>query len=570
MINSGLIIAGSDSSAGAGIQADLKTFSSLKTYVATVITCITAQNTTGISYIEEVSPKLIFGQLKMVHSDLKIKFIKIGMMYTLKNCQEIYKFYKKSNKNQYKIILDPVLISKSNNKLLEKDAINVLSNTLGSICYLITPNIYEAEILSKLKIKTISDVKKAAKAIFNKIKTNVLIKGGHLTNNKGTDILYDGTKFYTFNGEVYNDRYTHGAGCTLSSAITAYLIQGNSLIKSIELAKIYVTKAIKTGVDIGSKNNPLNHLGLSANLNNNKKKVNNIIIESNNKIVNTNNKRPINNKELAKEFISNFAELRKKKFLILNLTNIVTINLIADSQISIGCSPVMSCELNDALWFSNESHAILINIGTTNTVQDKIFEEVAISFHTNRSIILDLVGYGTSASRNNIVNKLLSHVNVVKGNYGEILYLINKDNSMIKGVDFNNDNAELDFKKMKKKIISYAKKNKKIVLATGAVDIISDGREIYSVSGGSLLLKSFSGSGCLVGSMATCLSSINPGIKNIVQASWLVKKASEKAELICKQNPYFSFKQLLIDQIGLLSKEKQIDLSNINDEKTIK
>ncbi len=253
-----LIIAGSDSSGGAGIQADIKTVTSLGCYAMTAITAVTAQNTTGVKSIVGIKPKEISNQIEFSAKDIKPHAVKIGMLHSK---QVILAVNKSLNKiNIKKIILDPVMVAKGGTKLVNNAAISFIEKKLMKKVLLITPNIPEAEILSKTKINSIEDMIFAGKKLIHLGAKNILIKGGHLKSKEMNDIFINKNLIKIFKSKKYNSKNTHGTGCTLSSAITTYLSCGKDLIKSCELGIKYVNEAIKTNLNIGKGNGPINHL----------------------------------------------------------------------------------------------------------------------------------------------------------------------------------------------------------------------------------------------------------------------------------------------------------------------
>ena len=253
-----LIIAGSDSSGGAGIQADIKTVTSLGSYAMTTITAVTAQNTTGVKSVVGIRPKEISNQIEFSVNDIKPEAVKIGMLHSKQVIQAVIKSLKRFNIK--KIILDPVMVAKGGTKLINNSAIVYLKNKLMKNTFLITPNIPEAEILSNVKIYTVNDMIKAGKILITMGANNVLIKGGHLKSKRMYDILINKKVIKIFKNKKYNTKNTHGTGCTLSSAITTYLSCGKDLIKSCELGIKYVNEAIKSNLKLGKGNGPINHL----------------------------------------------------------------------------------------------------------------------------------------------------------------------------------------------------------------------------------------------------------------------------------------------------------------------
>jgi hydroxymethylpyrimidine/phosphomethylpyrimidine kinase len=252
-----LTIAGSDSIGGAGIQADIKTMTANGVYAMSVITALTAQNTTGVTGIMEVTPEFLSKQLDCVFTDIFPDAVKIGMVSSAKLIEiisEKLKFYKAKN-----VVLDPVMISKSGSKLLQDDAIETLKNSLFHQVDLITPNIPEASALSGVSVTNEDDMIKAAEIISSEYGCAVLCKGGHSENN-ANDLLYHNHKYRWFEAERINNKNTHGTGCTLSSAIACGLAKGFDLEMSIQLAKEYISGALKAMLVLGKGCGPLNHM----------------------------------------------------------------------------------------------------------------------------------------------------------------------------------------------------------------------------------------------------------------------------------------------------------------------
>jgi len=253
-----LIIAGSDSSGGAGVQADIKTVTSLGCYAMTAITAVTAQNTTGVKSIIAINPKDISCQIEFTSKDIKPNAIKIGMLHSKKVISALMKSLNKININ--KIVLDPVMVAKGGAKLINNEAIKEIRNKLIKKILLITPNIPEAELLTKTKINSPDDMIVAGNILLKLGAKNVLIKGGHLNSNQMIDIFLNKRILKVFKNKKYRSKNTHGTGCTLSSAITANLSCGKDLIKSCELGIKYVNEAIKSNLNLGKGNGPINHL----------------------------------------------------------------------------------------------------------------------------------------------------------------------------------------------------------------------------------------------------------------------------------------------------------------------
>ena len=253
-----LIIAGSDSSGGAGIQADIKTVSALGCYAMTAITAVTVQNTTGVKSIIPIKPKEISNQIEFTARDIKPNAIKIGMLHSAKVISAVMKSLKKIDIK--KIVLDPVMVAKGGTKLINNKAIDEIKKKLMKKILLITPNIPEAELLTNTKINSLNDMIKAGQLLINFGANNVLIKGGHLKSNEINDILLNKKIIKIFKNKKYKSKNTHGTGCTLSSAIATNLSCGKDLIKSCEQGIKYVNEAIKSNLNYGKGNGPINHL----------------------------------------------------------------------------------------------------------------------------------------------------------------------------------------------------------------------------------------------------------------------------------------------------------------------
>lgn len=251
-----LTIAGSDSCGGAGIQADIKTITVHGVYAMSAITALTAQNTTGVFSIEEVSPKFLKSQLDAVFSDIFPDSVKIGMISSadlIKVTAERLKHYNAGN-----IVTDPVMVSTSGSKLLKDTALLTLCEELFPVSALVTPNIPEAEILSGIFIRSEDDMIKAAQIICKKYRCPVLCKGGHSVNDSN-DILFTDESYYRFSGEHISNPNTHGTGCTLSSAIAANLAKGFQIYDAVKNAKEFINGALSAGLDLGKGSGPLDH-----------------------------------------------------------------------------------------------------------------------------------------------------------------------------------------------------------------------------------------------------------------------------------------------------------------------
>ncbi len=252
-----LTIAGSDSSGGAGIQADIKAMTMNGVYAMSAITALTAQNTTGVAGIVEVTPEFLRLQMDSVFADIYPDAVKIGMVSSsglIRAISDALRFYGARN-----IVADPVMVSTSGAKLISDDAVKTLADELLPLAVIATPNIPEAEILSGVKIRGRYDMEKAGAKISGEYGCAVLVKGGHSVNDADDLLCESGQKFTWFHGERINTRNTHGTGCTLSSAIAANLAKGHNLPDSVRLAKEYISGALGSMLDLGKGSGPMNH-----------------------------------------------------------------------------------------------------------------------------------------------------------------------------------------------------------------------------------------------------------------------------------------------------------------------
>ena len=259
-MNTALTIAGSDPSGGAGIQADIKTMTVHGVYAMSVITALTAQNTTGVTGIMEVTPDFMVKQLDSVLSDIRPDAVKTGMLMSGGLIEIIAD--KLSSYNINNIVVDPVMISTSGSRLISEDAIEMLKSRLLPMATLVTPNIPEAEVLAAMSISDKKDMEKAALAMCEEFGCNVLLKGGHSVLDTDDLLVYrdaSGCNSIFYPGRRIDNPNTHGTGCTLSSAIAANLAKGISLQQSIRQAKEYINGALEAGLDLGKGSGPMNH-----------------------------------------------------------------------------------------------------------------------------------------------------------------------------------------------------------------------------------------------------------------------------------------------------------------------
>lgn len=258
-----LIVAGSDSGGGAGIQADIKTCAALGVYSATAITAITAQNTIGVKQVEALAPDLVASQMSSVLSDIGADVIKIGMLANADIIEAVADVIA-NEAEEITVVLDPVIVATSGDALLDKDAIEVLKEKLLSLADVITPNTHEAALLTGLKVKDAEGMIAAGEALREMGAYAALMKGGHLKGKSVTDILVAEEGNQMMNAPRIYSKHTHGTGCTLASAVAALMAQGVPLEIAVMEAREFVFEAIRSAPKLGSGNGPLNH-GLKIN-----------------------------------------------------------------------------------------------------------------------------------------------------------------------------------------------------------------------------------------------------------------------------------------------------------------
>lgn len=256
MMKKVLTIAGSDSSGGAGIQADLKTFSAHGIFGMSVITAVTAQNTQGVFAVQDIDPEVIVKQIEAIFDDIEVDGVKIGMVSQVPTIEVIVEQVQRYGAKN--IVVDPVMVSKSGYHLLNQDAERILIEKLLPLADLVTPNIPEAEVITNRSIRTLKEMEEAALMIHQMGARNVLLKGGHLEDSS-TDILYNGEEYTYFSAPRIQTKNTHGTGCTLSSAITSNLALGYDIVQAVKAAKEYITIAIQHSLAIGKGVGPTHH-----------------------------------------------------------------------------------------------------------------------------------------------------------------------------------------------------------------------------------------------------------------------------------------------------------------------
>ncbi len=253
-----LTIAGSDSGGGAGIQADLRTFAFHCVHGTSAITCITAQNTLGVTRVDALLPEAVCAQMQAVVEDIGVQAAKTGMLLNKEIIATVASQVKLLHIEN--LVVDPVMVSRAGAQLIDDEAVKTLCETLLPLAVLVTPNRYEAQILTGIEINSLDDMKLAAEYIHRNLAVKaVLVKGGGMTGQRGTDVWFDGENLEIITTQQVNTKNTHGTGCTLAAAITANLARGENLFTAVQKAKDYVTYALTHALDIGQGTGPVGH-----------------------------------------------------------------------------------------------------------------------------------------------------------------------------------------------------------------------------------------------------------------------------------------------------------------------
>jgi hydroxymethylpyrimidine/phosphomethylpyrimidine kinase len=252
-----LTIAGSDSGGGAGIQADLKTFQAFGVFGTTAITAITAQNTVGVRAIQKIDPEVVADQIRAVADDLKPAAAKTGMLADAPIIEAVAGTIRETGLRH--LVVDPVMVAKSGDRLLEEDAVSALATQLLPLSEVITPNLPEAAILAGRPVETPADMRAAAEILAERGAQSVLVKGGHLPGDVLIDLFFDGADWHEWQEARLETRHTHGTGCTLSAAICAGLARGWSRVEAVQRARGYTRRGIETAPGLGEGHGPLNH-----------------------------------------------------------------------------------------------------------------------------------------------------------------------------------------------------------------------------------------------------------------------------------------------------------------------
>ena len=255
-MNRALTIAGSDSGGGAGIQADLKTFAALGVYGTSALTAVTAQNTLGVTGVQELSPDMVASQIDAVVSDIGADAVKTGMLSSSRIIQVVADKVKEHSLSN--LVVDPVMVAKGGDPLLQEEAVDALRTLLVPLALVVTPNLPEASVLVGYSVETLEQARQAAGDIVAMGSRSVVVKGGHL-HGDAVDVYYDGREFRELSAPRIETTSTHGTGCTFASAIAAELAGGMGVEEAVAQAKEYVTEAIRRAIPIGGGHGPLNH-----------------------------------------------------------------------------------------------------------------------------------------------------------------------------------------------------------------------------------------------------------------------------------------------------------------------
>lgn len=479
-----LTIAGSDSGAGAGIQADLKTFAALGVYGCSAITAITAQNTLGVQAYEEVSIPLIEAQIDAVMEDIGADAAKTGM---LSSAPIIAAVAERARKWNLRLVVDPVMVAKGGDSLLQPEAVQSLKTLLLPLAEVVTPNLPEAEVLLGRRIETLDAMRDAARAVRDLGPRHVVIKGGH-REEQPVDVYFDGESFVELWAERIQTPHTHGTGCTFSSAIAAYLARGASVADAVTGAKVYITQAIRFAPGIGHGHGPVAHFWQwehhestesapagEPGLTNRREKI-------------------MANSGQTLDLAPLLTRIRENKPLVHHITNMVVMNDTANITLGIGALPVMAHAREEVAEMVRLAGALVLNIGTLTPEQ---IEAMLIAGRAANErgvpIVLDPVGAGATRLRTESALRLLRElrVTVLRGNASEVGALVGVAGET-RGVE------SISLAGRREDVAAAAAKAFGCATAiTGARDVISDGERLAYVDNGHPLLATITGSGCM-------------------------------------------------------------------------
>lgn len=529
-----LTIASSDSGAGAGIQADLKTFAAHRVYGLSAISGITAQNTVEVTDVAFVSASNLRAQLKAIYDDIPVEAIKIGLIGSAANTEAAASFLAE-HWAQLPIVLDPVMVSTSGHVFLAPEAVEALKKLIP-LALVLTPNLREAEALTGLSINNRDEARRAAEKLLALGAKNVLIKGGHSEGDHCDDLLWGSEGEQWLTGPRLDSPNTHGTGCTLSSALAANLALGFDLPQAARRAKDYVTDALRQGLSLGRGPGPLHHFYAYYRFP-------------------SESPAPVASAGWGEAL----AQLRRLRPLTLVVTNEVTVNDCANALLAAGASPVMSDDPQDAAALAELAAATVLNIGTVNEHRLAVMLAAGrAAGRAGRPLVLDPVGAGASQVRLKAALRLIDELKptAVKGNLAEIRALAALDGGSQKGVD---STASESLEQIAELALSLAAKWGALVFISGAVDVLASasGERVF-IRGGSELLSCLTGTGCLLGALCggyLGAASATP-LQALAAAGAHLALAGERAAAeLAGRRRLGEFHIRLLDQLALIEAE---------------
>ena len=523
-----LTIAGSDSGAGAGIQADLKTFASCGVYGTSVITAITAQNTLGVTGVLEVPLEMIAAQLDAVLSDIGADAAKTGMLSSAPIIELVSTKLREWNVDR--LVVDPVMVAKGGDRLLREDAVATLKKRLLPLAFVLTPNLPEAEALVGHRVRTREQMEEAARALATLGARHIVIKGGH-TEGPPVDLLFDGNGFTEYPGERINSTNTHGTGCTFAAAIAAQIARGLGAAEAVGEAKRYTAEAIRQAPGIGRGHGPLNHFPRRTGATTQPVK---------------RTRKECMVVDYDAEATRSLTHIAEHKPLIHQITNLVVTNDSANLTLGFGALPVMAYAPEEVAEMAALSQALVLNIGTLSAGE---IEAMLIAGRAAAGngvpIVLDPVGAGATRFRTESALRLLSElpVTVLRGNRGEIGALVGS--GQVRGVEATGTEDP-------RAVAAAAAERFGLVTAvTGPVDVIVAGERALDIANGHPLLGRITGSGC----MATAAIGIflTAGDDPLVQAGLALAAYGLAAERAAIGDPGpGTFRSRLLDEVAAL------------------
>ncbi|WP_324718040.1 bifunctional hydroxymethylpyrimidine kinase/phosphomethylpyrimidine kinase [Carboxydochorda subterranea] len=511
-----LTIAGSDSGGGAGIQADIKTFQMLGTYGTSVVTALTAQDTTGVHEVVELSPAFVMRQLEAVLSDIGADAAKTGMLASSAIIEAVARTLE--TRPELPLVVDPVMVAKSGDSLLDPGAVEALRTRLLPRATVVTPNVPEAQVLTGLAVRDVAGMQEAARQLVAMGARWALVKGGHLdTGDEVVDVLFDGRHFELLRHPRIRTVHTHGTGCTLSAAITAFIARGFHVDQAVRRAQRYMQSALEQARELGHGRGPTNHWAGAD-------------LEAIRRLGSTSGgvvpvpepaptpqpppeTWPIGARPWLWRAAPFVQRIRAERPTIHAITNLVTIQRVASAALAVGAAPIMADAPQEAETLAAASRGLVLNIGTPDDLHlEAMLRAAQAASRAGIPIVLDPVGVGATTLRQQLVLRLITTArpSAIKANLAEgmaLWELLRARETGQPAVEVRQAGVEPallggaprpSLEQIRDVAACLARRLECLVAITGPVDVVSDGARTLEVHHGHPLMGDITGSGCMV------------------------------------------------------------------------